>query len=420
MHSPVRSVVQNPRTIDDLIAPNSKARVVWRLVESLDLELLYRNIKSVVGHPGRPAVDPRILVALWLYATSEHISSAHELARRTIDCDPYKWICGGVSVNYHTLADFRLQNSEWLANQIKTLIVVMRAEESASLDKVGQDGMRVRAHAGNDSFLTAEELSSVLKQAQERWAQLQQESEQTNKLTPRQRAAQVRAARERLQRIQQAQEELKKVALQREKRKRGDGATARVSITDPEARRMKMGDGGFRPAYNVEFATDLENLVIVGFDVTNAGNDAGQMEPMVQTIEATQAPFADGAEYYVDGDFATTSDIQSLGERGITVIAPVKEATRQLQSGKNPYVRRRDDPPHVGDWRERMGTPEAQENYKQRSKTEFPNAVCRNYGLHQFLVRGLKNVWSVIMWYVFTFDLFRREAIHANAAITTA
>jgi transposase len=420
IRSPDRSMVIDPTTIDELVPPDAKARVVWRLVGDLDLTPLYGKIKSVDGHAGRPAVDPRILVALWVYATDEHIGSAHELARRTRDCDPYKWICGGVPVNYHTLAEFRVAHADWLAEQTVALIAAMRAEKSVCLNVIGQDGMRVRASAGSDSFQTADRLSQLAKEAQQRWDQLQHELEQPQNLTPRQRAARLRGARERLKRIQRAQEEVQKLAAQREKRKKGDGETARASTTDPDARRMKMADGGFRPAYNIEFATDLDSLVIVGADVINIGSDAGQLGLMVQRIALEQAPLEAGTEYYVDGSFAIDDDIQSLGQRGITVFAPVKEATRQQQEGKDPYVRRRDDPEHVGAWRERMGTCAAQEQYKQRSLTEFPNATCRNRGLYQLFVRGLEKVKTVIMWFVLTHDLFRRVALCAQQKIATA
>lgn len=411
--SPDRSLVANPKTIDELIPPDHKARLVWTLIEDLDLTLLYQEIKSVEGHAGRPAIDPRILVALWLYATDEHIASAHELARRCLDCDPYKWICGGISVNYHTLSDFRAQHPEWLREQVVTNVAVMRSEGLASLDTLGQDGMRVRANAGSDSFKRAEKLSQQLEEAQQRWEQLQGEFEQTQQRSPRERAAQERAARERIERIQQAQKEVEQVAKQREKRKKGDGETARASTTDPEARRMKMGDGGYRPAYNVELATDLDSLVIVGVDVANAGTDSGQMEPMVQRIEAEQEPLRRDAEYYIDGGFATTDDIQSVGERGVTLFAPVKVGARQKREGSSQYARRQGDKEHVATWRKRMGTPVAQEKYKQRSKTEFPNATCRNRGLHQFLVRGLEKVKTVVMWYVLIHNLFRMVALRA-------
>lgn len=415
--SPDRSQVDpNPKRIDELIPPDHKARLVWALVEDLDMTELYEGIKSVAGHAGRPAIDPRILTALWLYATDEGLASAHELARRTTDCDPYKWICGGVHVNYHTLADFRVQHSQWLGQQVVANIATLRAEGLASLKKLGQDGMRVRANAGNDSFKKAEKLSQLLQEAEEHWERLQDEFEQSQPRSPRELAAQERAARERIERLKQAQAEVQQLAEQREQRKKGDGQTARISPTDPEARRMKMGDGGTRPAYNVQLDTDLDSLVIMGADVVQAGSDSGQIEPMVQQIEAEQGPLPANGEYYVDGGFPSNADLESMGQRGVTVYAPVKAVEKKKQKGEDPYAAKRGDTPHVGSWRQRMGTAEAQEKYKQRCKTEFPNATCRNRGLQQFLVRGLAKVKTVVLWYVLIHNLLRMVALRAERA----
>jgi transposase len=421
MNSPDRSQIDpNPKRIDDLIPPDHKARLVWELVLELDMTPLCDRIKAVEGHAGRPSIDPRVLTALWLYATDEGIASARKLNKRCYDCDPFKWIRGGVDVNYHTLSDFRTDHAEWLKEQIINNIASMRAEELVSLDIIGQDGMRVRASAGNDSFKKAGRLEELLEEAEKQWDRLQSEFEQETELSARQQAAQERAARERIERLKQAQQEVKQVAEQREKRKKGDGDTARVSTTDPEARRMKMGDGGFRPAYNVEFGTDLNGLVIIGADLINAGSDNGQMEPMVLQIEAEQGPLPEDAEYYVDGGFASKADIESVGQRGVTVFAPIREAEKQERRGKDPYAAKPGDTPQVAVWRERMGTEEAKEKYKQRSKTEFPNAVCRNWGLQQFLVRGLEKVKSVVLWYVLLHNLFRMVALRAERAKAAA
>jgi transposase len=421
MKSPDRSQIDpNPKRIDDLIPPNHKARLVWELVRDLDLTPLYGRIKAVEGHAGRPPIDPRILVALWVYGTDESIASARELNKRCYDCDPYKWIRGGVDVNYHTLSDFRTDHGDWLKEQVVTNIATMRAEDLVSLDTIGQDGMRVRANAGSDSFKSAGRLDQLLEEAEEQWDRLQGEFEQETELSARQQAAQKRAARERLERVKQAQQEVKQVAEQREKRKKGDGKTARASTTDPPARRTKMGDGGTRPAYNVQFGTDLNSLVIVGANLLNAGSDAGQMEPMVQQIETEQEPLPDDGEYYVDGGFASNQDLESVGQRGTTVFAPVKAVEKKKKKGEDPYAPKRGDTPHVAAWRQRMGTAEAQEKYKQRSKAEFPNATCRNRGLQQFLVRGLQKVKTVVLWYVLTHNLFRMVALRAERAKTAA
>lgn len=421
MKSPDRSQVDpNPKMIDELIPPDHKARLVWELVRELDLTPLYAQIKAVEGHAGRPPIDPRILVALWLYATDEGIAKARELYRRCYDCDPYKWLRGGVNVNYHTLADFRTQHPEWLKDQVTTNIAAMRGEGLASLDVLGQDGMRVRASAGNDSFKREATLQQLLEEADQEWDRLQQEFEQETELSAREQAAQERAVRERIERLKQAQQEVQKVAEAREKRKKGDGASARASTTDPEARRMKMGDGGTRPAYNVEFTTDLDSLVIVGADLINAGSDAGQMEPMVEQIETEQAPLPENGEYYVDGGFATKEDIASVEKRGVTVFSPPKDVEKQQRNGKDPYAPKRGDSPEVAAWRQRMGTEEGRQKYKQRAKCEWSNAECRNRGLHQFVVRGLAKVKSVVLWYVLVHNLFRMVALRAKRASAAA
>ena len=421
MKSPDRSQIDpNPKKIDDLIPPDHKARLVWELVQDLDMTPLEDGIKAVEGHAGRPPIDRRILTALWLYATEEGIASARELNRRCYDCDPYKWIRGGVDVNYHTLSDFRTDHLEWLKERVVTNIATMRAEGLVSLDTIGQDGMRVRANAGNDSFKKAGRLEQLLEEAEEQWDRLQREFEQETKLSARQQAAQERAARERIERLKQAQEEVKQVAEQREKRKKGDGESARASTTDPPTRRMKMGDGGTRPAYNIQFSTDLNSLVIVGTNLGNVGSDAGQMEPMVQQIETEQEPLSDDAEYYVDGGFTSNADLETVGDRGVTVFAPVKAVEKKKQKGQDPYAPKRGDTPHVAAWRQRMGNAEAQEKYKQRCKTEWPNATCRNRGLQQFLVRGLEKVKSVVLWYVLIHNLFRMVALRAERAKAAA
>lgn len=421
MKSPDRLQVDpNPKRIDDLIPPDHPARLIWALVQELDATPLCAQIKAVEGHAGRPPIDPRILVSLWLYATDEGVAKARELCRRCYDCDPYKWLRGGVDVNYHTLSDFRTQHPEWLKEQVVTNIAAIRAEGLASLDTLGQDGMRVRAYAGNDSFKRAAKLQQLLEEAEQKWERLQQEFEQETGLSAREQAAQERAVRERTERLKQAQEEVQKVAKAREQRKKGDGESARASTTDPEARRMKMGDGGTRPAYNVEFSTDLNSLVIMAADVTNAGTDAGQMEPMAEKLEVEQGPLPENAEYYVDGGFASKEDLQSMAQRGVTVFSPVKAVEKHQRQGKDPYAPRRGDSPEVVEWRQRMGTETGRQKYKQRAKCEWSNAECRNRGLHQFVVRGLEKVKTVVLWYVLVHNLFRMVALRAQRALAAA
>ncbi len=419
MHAPNRSQLDpNPKTIDELITQDHSARLVWELVEGLDMTPLLDQIRAVEGHPGRTPIDPRILTALWLYATIEGIACARELERRSYDRDPFKWLRGGVDVNYHTLSDFRTQHGAWLEQQAVAVVAAMRAEGLIDLNQVGQDGLRVRASAGSGSFKKEEKLDELLTEAQQQWDRLEAEFQNGSGGSPRQQAARARAARERLGRLRRAKEEVHKVQAAREARQKGDGTTARASTTDPEARRMKMPDGGFRPAYNVQFATTLDTLVIVGADVTNAGSDGGQMDPMVERIETQQGVLPQ--EYYTDGGFSTKEDIEEVGQRGVVVYTPVKEAEKQQQEGKDPYAPRRGEGPELSEWRQRMGTEAGQAKYKQRSKCEWSNAQSRNRGLYGIVVRGLEKVKAVVWWYVLAQNLLRWVALRAERALSAA
>ena len=233
-------------------------------------------------------------------------------------------------------------------------------------------------------------------------------------VSARQRQAQLRAARERLQRLQRAQEHFQQIQAQREKRKNGDGAKARASTTDPESRRMKMPAGGYRPAYNVQFATTLDTLVVVGVDVTNAGTDGGQMTPMVEQIKEscqTTPP-----EWSVDGGFATREDITGATAQGTAVYAPSEAEAKKQRAGKDPYAPAKGDTPAVVVWRKRMGTAEAKTKYRARSLCAWTNATSREHGLTCLLVRGLAKVKAVALWHGLAVNFRRTLALRAARA----
>ncbi len=213
------------------------------------------------GGPGRDAVDPKILLALWMFATIEGISSARHLDRLCERDLAYLWICGEVKVNYHLLSDFRTAHGEFLDKLLTDTIATLLHQNLVTLETVAQDGMRVRANAGSSSFRRQPTLEQRRQEAAEQVRKLRDESEGDGEAAPdasnvRRVAAAQRAATEQEARVQQALENLVELQQQKEQRQKGSGAAARSSMTDPESRVMKMGDGGFRPAYNVQFATD--------------------------------------------------------------------------------------------------------------------------------------------------------------------
>ena len=413
LQRPNRAQIElRPVDLEGLLPADHRARVVWEFVEGLDLAPLYVEIKAVEGHAGRPPIDPAILMALWLYATVEGVGSARAVARLCEEHDAYRWLCGGVSVNYHTLADFRVQHVECLDGLLTTSVATLRAEGLVTLTRVAQDGVRVRASAGAASFRRRPRLEAFLAEAEEQVEALRRElHDDPGATTRRQAAAQQRAATERRQRVAKALEQLPEVEA---KKKAAERAHARASTTDPEARVMKMADGGFRPAFNGQFATDTAAQVIVGVDATNLGSDQGQLAPMTEQLQGRygQAP----AEMLVDGGFAKHEDIIAVArpEVGCTVYAPVpapRDPTR------DPYQPRPGDPEVIAEWRQRMGTEAAKTIYKERAATaECVNAIARNRGLGQFLVRGLAKVKAMLLWFALAHNLMRAVALRQAAA----
>lgn len=409
---PIRDqVCWRDAALDQLIPKDHRVRAVWAYVDSLDVTPLYEKIQAREGSAGRDAVDPKILLALWMFATIEAISSARQLARLCTRDVAYMWICGDVGVNHHLLSDFRTQHGDFLQQLLTDTIATLIHQNIVTLQSVAQDGMRVRANAGSSSFRRRPTLEACRQEAAEQVERLAEESQgKDDSSDARRQAAVKRAAEEQLEKVNAALENLAELEEQKEKKKKGSSKDARCSTTDPEARNMKMGDGGFRPAYNVQFATDGDSRIIVGVDVSNNGSDGGQMAPMHQELVETHGKTPE--HYLVDGGFPSDEDVTKVERSGSKVIAPMTRAKEIEKKGGDPHERRRSDSDETAKFRQRMRTEDAKEILKQRpSIAEFPNAECRNRGLHQFSVRGLEKVKTSMLWYVLTFNFMRMQEL---------
>jgi transposase len=394
-------------SLNQLLPADHRARVVWAFVESLNLESLYEKIQVTDRQAGRSAIAPEILVALWLLATLDGIGSARELARRCETDIPYLWMRGGVTVNYHTLSDFRVAHGKLLEQLLVDTIASLIDRGLVPLETIAQDGMRVRASAGSSSFRRKPSLENLQQQAQEHVDRLKKEAESESTRQEgdaRRRAAAERAARE--QRIEEALQQHEKLSEQREQRTKGDGEKTRVSTTDPDARKMKMANGGYDPAYNVQFVSDGDARVIVGVEVTNAGTDGGELAPMHAKVCSTYGKTPD--KELVDGAFATKEGVTAVELAGTEVVSTVPRSEQLEKHGKDPHARQKGDTDQYARFRARMAEPEYKELYRLRpSIAEFPNADCRNRNLRQFRVRGLVKVKAVALWYALAFNLLR-------------
>lgn len=400
-------------SLDQMLYKDHQARVVWRFVQSLDLSPLYEGIEVSSTQAGRTATNPDVLLSLWLLATLESIGSARELARRCERDIPYMWICGGVGINYHTLGDFRVQHGDLLEKLLVDTVTGLIHQGLVSLETIAQDGMRVRASAGKSSFRREPTLKELHRKATEHIDRLGRERDNESSRQAgdaRRQAAQERAAREREERIDQALETVKELQVKREKRKKGTGHQARCSTTDPEARRMKVANGGFNPAYNVQFANDGDARVIVGVDVTNEGSDGNEMVPMYTKVTSSFGVIP--KRYVIDAAFATKEAVTSVEKKQTKVVAPIPRQQEAIKNGKDPYQRQDGESTEFGNFRARM----AQQHYKdilkmRPSQAEYPNAVCRNHGLQQFNVRGLVKTKAVALWHALAFNFTRMRTM---------
>jgi transposase len=395
-----------PSDLESLLPEGHRARLVWGYVERQNLAGLYDRIQAVEGGVGRPAIAPEILFALWLYATLEGVGSARAIARLTLEHDAYRWICGGVQVNYHSVADFRAVNGEVLDGLLTDNLASLMAVGVVKLKAVAQDGLRVRASAGAGSFRREDKLQGYLELARQRVATLKaQVDADPGADTRRRQAARARAAKEREARIEAALARLPELADIKHRQGQPREA-ARASTTDPQASVMKMGDGGFRPAYNVQYGTDTESQVIVGVAVVSAGSDQGQMAPMVEQVAERCGRTPE--EWLVDGGYPAHEQLDAVAAR-TTVLAPVPQPKDPQTDAHQPKP---GDSPAVAQWRARMASEAAKQRYKDRAATaECVNAQARNRGLLRLNVRGLTKVKGVAVLFALAHNLMRMATL---------
>jgi len=385
--------------LDDLVSENHQVRSVWAYVCGLDLSSFYGEYRATTGHRGRTPVDPRILLTLWLYATIEGISSGRRLAKLCKRDAVYMWVCGGVGVNYNLLNAFRVEHRDGLQDLMSQTIATLQHNDLIEFKRISQDGIRVRANAGKSSFGRKATLEELLKEANAQVNNALSQLDETS--SEQQQAAQAQAAVDRQRRIEQALSQHDELSAQREKRKKGDGEKTRVSTTDPEARNMKMADGGFRPAYNIQVATLNESRIIVDVCATNAGTDSRQMKPMLDRVEVFSGERPE--EILADGGYNSREDVTEVEASGTEVYSPVRKARN---SDQDPYQPRRGDSEEVKQWRQRMKTPEAEEIYNERGSTaEFPFARFRNHGLRILPVRSIAKVQTIGLWHAMVHNL---------------
>jgi transposase len=453
--------------VERLVEEDHPARLLWEAVGRLDLSPFYESIKSKKEVGGRPSYPPQLLISLWAYAYSRGIGSAREVSRRCEYEPAFQWLTGMEGINYHTLADFRVEKKKELDELFTQLLGVMSAAGLVKLEQVMVDGTKIKALASGKSFRREKTLQEHLQEAQKQLEALSDPHGED--LSPRQKKARKRARREKKERLESALEELKK--LQAQKSGAEEKEETRVSMTDPEARKMKQADGGSAPNYNAQICTDGTYGVIVDADVTQAGNDFQQLLPAVDRVEERMGKPPE--EMTGDGGYTSRGNVEKMAEREVGFLGslgdnaskanggqdrfPVnlfrydaeqncfvcpagkqlKYEGKQEKDGQTSYkykgrnqdcqscpmraqccpknkkhgrsVVRTEETAAMLAFRAKMATEGAQDRYRRRAEiAEFPNAwIKAKLGLRQFHVRGLVKVKTELLWACLTFNLHK-------------
>lgn len=407
-------------SIDELVAADHPVRAIWAFVSTLDLGELHDQVKAREGVPGQAPPAPELLVALWLWATVEGVGSGRLLARLCEQHLAYRWLCGGVSVNYHGLSDFRVAHGAVLERLLAQGVAALVTEGLVSLEVLGQDGIRVRAAAGAGSFRRRRRLEELEAAARGRVERLRGELQSDPSASDRRKqAAQARAARQREERIAAARARMAELEAERARREKTNKAQVakqkepRASTSDAEARVMKMADGGFRPAYNCQIVSTPGTQVIVGVDVDTSGSDRGLARVALEALhDAAIAP----SDYLVDGGFTKNDDIEWAHDQGIRLSCPPTKSKHDT----DPYAVRSKDGPGLIDWRQRMASDAGKALYSERSKIECSNAWARRMGLGRLLVRGRHKVRAVLLWFALAHNMLRTIVLRRDAAAASA
>lgn len=408
---------------EDLVAEDHAVRVVWRVVQSLDLSAFRAPLKARAGVAGRDATDPALLVALWLWASVRGEWSARELARLCGVDVTYRWLCGGVTVNHRMLGEFRTGHADALDALFTRVLAALAHKGLVSVERVAQDGMKVRASAGAASFRREPTLLERREEAREHVAALRalyEDAERSGGLGARRRAAMDRAARERGRRVDEAVELVRELQSKQEAsgarmgegKRRAKQKPVRASTTDPDATRMKMSDGGFRPAYNVQLASDPVSRAVVGVSVSTSGNDYGLDGPMRRQVQQRTGGVV--REHLVDGGYLKKESVEAAAHEGVALYVPPKPPKDPEKNGDE-FTPRPRDGQAMKALRERMGSEAGKEVYKQRASTsETVNADLRcRRGLRELTVRGAKKVTCVVLWSALAYNVmhFAKELI---------
>jgi transposase len=389
---------------DTMIPTTHAARVLWNVLGTLNLSAFSKDCGCVDGAAGRSLLSPRMMLTLWLYAVCRGVGSAREIARLIKTDVAYRWIVGNLEVGHHKLSEFRVGHGEALNVLMTNVLASLMEKGLLSVELASQDGTRTRAHASAPSFRTYGSLLQCREQAALHLKAVLASADDPQHSRTEQTRREA-AARDFQQRIEAAVE----TVIELQAAKKPSDKLARASTTDAEARVMKMGDGGFRPAFNVQYTVAGSKMggarTVVAVQVSNIGSDMGSLAPMADQIKARTGKYPETV--LADGGHAKLEDIIAMRTKGIDILVPPADNARSIDELKSLGV-----DPQIIAWRERMETAQAKELYRARAGLcELQNAHQKSlHGIKQFLVKGVDKATCVILMSAIASNIMQHAA----------
>jgi transposase len=390
--------------LDSQLPDDHRARLVWAFVQGLDLGEFYDRIKARDEVAGRPATDPQVVLAVWLYATMEGIGSARAIDRLCQQHAAYRWLCGGAPINHDLLATFRREHAAALDRLLTQSLTGLIAEKLITLEELTIDGTKVRAGVGRGSMSKRKRLESIAKAVAERVAALKSELDKDPAEPERQRKRRaLQAAEEQARRIERAHQKLAELVQEQAARAKthakeeAEKGAPKVSVSDPEVRAMRLADGAVAPAWNVQVAT--ANGFIVAIDPTDRRNDGGLAPGLVEKIVERSGRVPQ--RLLADTTAITQEDIVKLDAHypHMTVYSPPPPERTEVtaETLRKRRWRRRREPAAVQAWRARMASEDGQQTYRRRKLTERAHGIIKNRGMSRFLVHSRDKVRAVCL-----------------------
>jgi transposase len=301
--------------VENLIPETHTARAVWDFVSQLDLAGYYSDVQSIQGESGRPIYDRKLLVSLWLYAYTDGVGNAREIERRCGHDPAYQWLTGMEVISYHTLSNFRVQNQAALDELFTKSLAILSFEGMVEMKVAAQDGVKIKASAGTDTFRSKKTIQEHLQQAQEQIQALSNIDEPSEMNKAHQ--ARLQAKIQRKNRIQAALQQMEKLSKNHPAEKQ---EALRISETDPEARKMKEANGGYAPNYNAQITADAANGIIIAARVSQSSSDFKELAPSLEQIQKNCGRLPD--QLITDAGFSSRENVLLMAENNVDYIAP--------------------------------------------------------------------------------------------------